>query len=133
VRGSRAAFDLRPGDYTLFFTAVRTLKARAYCTQRHLTDPGFAFNGLRLASNRRFDVNGAETTGVGDNPPANPVTTHLFASGPLSPVDEWTIELPLADNACLRSVGTRDTEQYDLTEIQDAVLALDYETTVLAV
>jgi hypothetical protein len=129
VKGNRVTFDWKPGDYTLFFTAVRTLKARVYCTQRQLTGPGFDFNGLSLASNRRFDPNGTETTGVGDNPPANPVATHLFGSGAISPVDEWTVELPLADNACLRSVGATDVEQYDLSEIQDAVLALEYETT----
>ena len=88
----------------------------------------FDFNGLGLASNRRFDLNGTETTGV-NNPPANLVATHLFAGGALSPVDEWTVELPLADNACLRSVGAADAEQYGLAEIQDVVLALEYETT----
>ncbi|HJU05378.1 MAG TPA: SpvB/TcaC N-terminal domain-containing protein [Nitrospiraceae bacterium] len=50
------------GDYTLFFTAVRRLKARVYCRQRHLHTPVFDFNGLSLASNRRFDLNGTETT-----------------------------------------------------------------------
>jgi len=129
LKGDRATFDLTPGDYTLFFTAVRTLKARVYCTQRHLTEPVFDFNGLSLASNRRFDLNGTETTGVGANPPANPVATHLFGGGALSPVDEWTVELPLADNPCLRGVSGTDVEQYGLAEIQDVVLALEYETT----
>ena len=129
LKGNRAAFDLTPGDYTLFFTAVRRLKAHVYCTQRHLTAPMFGFNGLSLASNRRFELNGTETTGVGDNPPANPVVTHLFAAGALSPVDEWTVELPLADNAFLRSVSATDVEQYGVAEIQDAVLALEYEIT----
>jgi hypothetical protein len=129
IKGNSATFDLTPGDYTLFFTAVRLLKARVHCTQRHLTAPVFDFNGLSLASNRRFELNGTETTGVGDNPPANPVAAHLFAEGALSPVDEWTVELPLADNACLRSVGATDAEQYGLAEIQDVVLALEYETT----
>ena len=120
LKGDRATFDLKPGDYTLFFTAVRPLKARVYCTQRHLTEPTFDFNGLSLASNRRFDLNGTETTGIGDNPPANPVATHLFAEGALSPVDEWTVELPLSDNTFLRSVSATDVEQYGFAEIQDA-------------
>ncbi len=129
IKGNVATFDLKPGDYTLSFVAVRPLKARVYCTQRHLTGPVFDFNGLSLASNRRFDLNGTETTGVGNNPPANPIATHLFGSGALSPVDEWTVELPLSDNAFLRSVGATDAEEYGLGEVQDVVLALEYETT----
>ena len=129
LKGDRVTFDLTPGDYTIFFTAVRVLKARVYCTQRALNRPAFDVTGLRLASNRSFDLDGTETTGVGDNPPANRVTTHLFAEGALSPVDTWTIELPLSDNACLRSVGVTDTELYDLAEIDDVMLALEYETT----
>ncbi len=42
---------------------------------------------------------------------------------------EWTIELPLSDNPFLRSVSATDVEQYDLAEIQDVILALEYETT----
>lgn len=40
------------------------------------------------------------------------------------------VELPLSDNAFQRSVGATDIEQYDLAEIQDVVLALEYETTL---
>ncbi len=79
----------------------------------------FDFNGLSLASNRRFDLNGTETTGVGDNPSANLVATHLFAEETLSSVDAWTVELALSDNAFLRSVGATDAEQYGLAEIQN--------------
>lgn len=129
MKGNSATFDLKSGDYTLFFVAVRMLKARVFSQQRHLPRQVFDFNGLSLASNRRFDLSGTETTGVGDNPPANPVAAHLFAEGALSPVDEWTVEVPLADNACLRSVSAMDVEQYGLAEIQDVVLALEYETT----
>jgi hypothetical protein len=128
VTGDSAAFDLTPGNYTVFFTAVRMLKARMYCTQRHLTEPVFDFNGLSLASNRRFDLNGNEITGIDSNPPANPLTAHLFEAGALSPVDEWTVELPLSDNAFLRCVSGTDVEQHDLAEIQDVILALEYET-----
>jgi hypothetical protein len=127
MKGNRATFDLKPGDYTLFFTAVRTIKARVYCRQRHVHAPMFDFNGLSLASNRRFGPNGTETTGTGQNPPANLVAKHLFAQGALSPADEWTVELPLSDNAFLRSVGTTDTEQCSLAEIQDVVLGLEYD------
>jgi hypothetical protein len=129
LKGNRASFDLKPGDYTLFFTAVRSLKAHMYCTQRHLTAPVIDFNGLSLATNRRFDLEGNQTTGVGTNPPANLVAAHLFEEGVLSPVDEWTIDLPLSDNAFLRSVSATDVEQYGLAEIQDVILAVEYEST----
>lgn len=129
MKGDTATFDLEPGEYTLFFAAVRLLKARVYCTQRHLSEPVFDFSGLGLASNRRFDLDGNETTGVDTNPEANAFTTHLFPpEAALSPVDEWTVEFPLSDNALLRSVGVTDAEQYGLAEIQDVVLALEYET-----
>ncbi len=129
VAGDHASFDLAPGDYTLVFTAVRKLKALVYCNQRHLTTAAFELNGLNLASNRRFDPDGTEITGVGNNPAANLLTTHLFGQGPLLPEDEWSIELPLSDNGFLRSVSATDVEEYDVREIEDAVLALEYETT----
>jgi hypothetical protein len=74
-------------------------------------------------------VDGAETTGINNNPLANVVATYLFAEGSVSPVDQWTVELPLADNAFQRSVDATDAEQYDLAEVEDVVLALEYETT----
>jgi hypothetical protein len=98
VKNSEARFDLKPGDYTLFFEAARALKARAYCNQRHVADQALELNGLSLASNRRFDAGGTETTGAGTNPPANALATHLFPVGPdqaLGPANEWSLELPL--------------------------------------
>jgi hypothetical protein len=129
MTGERASFDLKPGRYTLHFSAVRTLKARVHSTQRFLPGSSFGFSGLSLATNRRFDLNGDEITGVGSNPPANPLAKHLFGAGALSPVDEWTLELSFSDNRCLRSVSATDAEQYGLGEIEDVVLALEYETT----
>lgn len=128
-KGNRATFDLKPGDHTLFFSAVRPLKARAYSSQRHVTEPVFDFSGLSLSSNRRFDLDGTEITGVAPNPQPNLVVNHLFGNGALSPVDEWTIEFPLSHNGFLRSVSATDIEEYDLAQIQDVVLALEYEAT----
>jgi hypothetical protein len=129
VKGNRASFDLKPGEYTLSFSAVRLLKARVYCTQRHVSEPLFHFNGLSLTSNRRFDLNGIEISGTSENPPANLLAKHLFKEGALSPVDEWTVELPLSDNPFLRSVSGTDVEQYGFCEIEDVVLTLEYEST----
>jgi hypothetical protein len=129
-KGNKVTFDLEEGNYTLSFTAVRPLTACAYSKQRFDPNAGFIFNGLSLATNRRFDLDGNETTGTGTNPPANPFTTHLFSNGALSPADEWTIEIPLSDdNAFLRSVSATDVKQIDLSEIRDVILSLEYETT----
>jgi hypothetical protein len=128
-KGNQVTFDLKEGNYTLSFTSVRPLKACVYSRQRFFPNAGFEFNGLSLSSNRRFDLDGNETTGTGTNPPANAFTTHLFDSAALSHVDEWTVEVPFSGNDFLRSVSATDVEQYDLSEIQDAILVLEYETT----
>jgi PKD repeat protein len=128
-KGDKATFELKPGEYTVAFTAVRPLKACVYSKQRFVTEPSFKFNGLNLATNRRFELDGTEITGVGDNPPVNSFTTHLFGGGAMSPVDQWMLELPASANPFLRSVSATDVEQYDLSEIQDAVLVVEYETT----
>jgi hypothetical protein len=129
-KGNQVTFDLKEGDYTLSFTAVRPLKGCVYSRQRFFPNAGFEFNGLSLSSNRRFDLDGNESTGTGTNPPANAFTTHLFDNAALSPIDEWTVEIPFSGNDFLRSVSATDVEQYDLSEIADVVLALEYETTL---
>ncbi|MFD0008723.1 hypothetical protein ACFVJ4_41035 [Streptomyces sp. NPDC127178] len=64
----------------------------------------------------------AETTG-----PASALNTHLFGPGPISSADRWVFDLPLADNPCLRTVTSTDTEQLDLADIEDALLLLEFE------
>jgi hypothetical protein len=106
--------------------ALRTLRGSI-----QLTGPSFGFSGLSLSTNRRFNLDGIEITGTGEHPPANLLTVALFEAGALSPVDEWTLELPISDseNPFLRSVSATDVEQIDLSEIHDAILVLEYETT----
>jgi hypothetical protein len=82
---------------------------------------------LVLTSNRRLDVNGQETTGTGGQAPANPFTNQLF-NGVLSPLDDWVLELRLAENPSLRSVDFSDAEIFDMGELQDAFLVLEYES-----
>jgi hypothetical protein len=77
-----------------------------------------------VTTNRTFDVAGNETNIAG----RNTLAIYLFGPGALSPVDRWTFELPLAVNPFLRSVTSTDLEEQDLSEIDDAVLALEYET-----
>jgi PKD domain len=126
-----SVFQLADGEHTFDFVAARALRFRAYCDQRHqntvVLDPG----GLNLASNRRFDDVGANVTGVTPNPPANEWTKQLFeadARGVLSPEDNWTLELNLNDKPELMGVTLPDVAQLDLSELQDVVLALEYET-----
>lgn len=123
--GNTVNFDLLPGDYTLLFTAMRSLQARVYCRQRFVPDQSFTMSSLRLNTNRNFDSDGNQTNAVS----LNALSRHLFTRGALSPVDNWVLELPLADNLCLRSVSPADTEQFDFSEMQDAVLSLEYETS----
>jgi hypothetical protein len=125
-KGDRVTFDLKPGRYSLNFTAIRTLQARAYCTQRFTPDQLTPMQAL-LASNRTFDVNGQETTGTGDHAPANPFTNQLF-NRVLTPLDDWVLELRLAENPSLRSVDFSDAEILAMGELQDAFLVLEYES-----
>jgi len=111
----------------LNFTAIRTLQARAYCTQRFTPDQLTPMQSLTLASNRTFDVSGQATTGTAEHAPANPFTSQLF-NGVLSPVDDWVLELRLAENPSLRSVDFSDAETFDMAELQDAFLVLEYES-----
>jgi hypothetical protein len=46
----------------------------------------------------------------------------------LSPIDRWTLELPLDDNPCLVSVSSADTKQHDLGELSDVFIAVEYKT-----
>jgi hypothetical protein len=124
-RGTSAEFkDLKPGSYTLSFTALRLLKAHIHGHQRHLPDDIFTLNGLSIATNRTFNP----ATGVEETKTPNALASHLFEDGPISPVDKWTFELSLEDNPFLRSVTQSDIEEIDLSEIADAVLSLEYET-----
>jgi hypothetical protein len=45
----------------------------------------------------------------------------------LSPVDRWTFELPLDGNPSVVSVSSTDVKQHDLSELSDALLALEYQ------
>jgi peptidoglycan hydrolase-like protein with peptidoglycan-binding domain len=109
--------------HTLRFTAVRQLKGRFYSQQRYATAAPLRLDGLHLATNRTFDsASGAETT---TSP--NPFAQHVFGTETLSPTDRWTFELPMEDNPCLMSVSPTDVKQYDLSELADAALSLEYE------
>jgi hypothetical protein len=109
--------------YVLRFTGSRPLSARVYSQQRYIPSTPLAFDGLRLATNRTFDLaTGNETTAS-----LNTFGQHLFGGGTLSPIDRWSLEFPLDENPCLVSVNSADTKQHDLGELADAFLALEYK------
>jgi len=78
-------------------------------------------------TNRTFDLaTGAETT---TSP--NAFSTQLFGNGNvvLSPVDRWTLELPLAENPWFMSVSPTDIAEFDGGELADAILSLEFLST----
>jgi len=110
----------------LDFLATRKLSARFYGKQRYLPDSPVALNRGRIATNRTFDaVTGAETTMS-----LNAFGTQLFNNGnaavTLSPVDRWTLELPIADNPWFTTVSTSDVAEFDGGELADAILSLEF-------
>jgi hypothetical protein len=121
-----ATLKLVPGIYTLDFLATRKLSARFYSKQRYLPDDPVALNRGRIATNRTFDLKtGAETTTS-----LNPFGTRLFKNGnavaTLSPVDRWTLELPLSDNPWFATASSSDVASFDGGELADAILSLEF-------
>lgn len=118
--GGPPRFTLAPGRHVLELFALRPLHARFHSRQRHAPEVDLVLDGLRLATNRTFDATGAETTAS-----LNAFGQHVFGAGPLSPFDQWTFELPVADNPGAASVSPSDVLQPDLSEIGDVFLALE--------
>jgi hypothetical protein len=121
-----ATLKLKPGTYMLDFLATRKLSARFYGKQRYLPAAPIALNRGRIATNRTFDpATGAETTAS-----LNPFGTQLFKNGSvavtLSPVDRWTLKLPLADNPWFTTVSASDVAEFDGGELSDAILSLEF-------
>lgn len=128
-KGESISFNLKPGEHTLLLSATHVLRARVHGRQRFQPEKVLEMSGLSFTSNRRFDEDGKETTGIAPQPAANNLTSHLFLpETEISPADVWVLELSSADNPCLRSVSSSDTEQFDLGEVQDAILGLEFET-----
>jgi peptidoglycan hydrolase-like protein with peptidoglycan-binding domain len=120
---------LKPGTYLLDFLATRKLSARFYSKQRYLPAAPIVLNRDRIATNRTFDVTtGAETTAS-----LNAFGALIFKNGnatvALSPVDRWTLELPLADNPWFVTVSPSDIAEFDGGELADAILGLEFMST----
>jgi hypothetical protein len=115
-------FTLDPGRYVLRLFASRPLSARFYSRQRFAPSTPIQLNAFHVATNRTFDTAGNGTTAA-----LNSFGQHLFGAGTLSPSDRWTFELPLDENPAAVSVSPNDVKQHDLSELADAILALEYE------
>jgi Tc toxin complex TcA C-terminal TcB-binding domain/PKD domain/Putative peptidoglycan binding domain len=128
VRGWAATgpitLKLKPGSYTLDFLATRKLAARFYSKQRYLPLPPLILSRGRISTNRTFDP----ATGSSTTISPNEFTTQLFGNGAVvvSPVDRWTLELPLAENPCFLTVSASDVAEFDGNELSDAILTLEF-------
>jgi peptidoglycan hydrolase-like protein with peptidoglycan-binding domain len=132
AEGNSATFKLKPGNYTLEFAAVRKLNFRACGDQRFVDGAApLPLRGLSAATNRSFDLNGNETNNTGTPPlPArNELAKRLFDKGAISPEDDWTFELIPEEILGLPAGTAIGAEELDLSEIQDAVLSMEYEIT----
>ena len=121
---SSGAFTVDPGRYVLIATAARTLSARIYAGQRWLPDVRIKISGLSVSTNRVFDATGVPTNAPG----YSELAKHLFGPGPLSPLDRWTVELPIADNPSLLVVDRFDKTESISAPFIDVLLSLEYET-----
>ena len=132
AEGNSATFTLKPGNYILDFAAVRKLNFKAYGAQRYVNGlPPLPLQGLNATTNRTFNPNGNETNGTGTPPlPArNELAKRLFDKGTISPEDDWTFELIPEEILGLPAGTAIGAEELDLSEIQDVVLSMEYETT----
>jgi PKD domain. len=116
----------KPNRVVLDFLATTNLSARLYSKQRFLPTEAVSVPRLRISSNRTFANRGdTETTTT-----PNPFTKHVFGANPaqtiISPSDRWTLELPVAENPCFLGVSSSDVTEFDGSELDDAVLSLEY-------
>ena len=75
------------------------LRARFIGKQRFVPEAPVSLSRRRIFSNQTFGA----ASGVVTMSSPNAFTTHVFGAGvAMSPVDRWTLELPLADNPLAR-------------------------------
>jgi PKD repeat protein len=115
--------QLKPGRHLLTLLATRKLSAQFYGKQRYEPESPVELSRGRIATNRTFDDKGDETTAA-----PSAFTTRIFGDGstPVSPVDRWTLELPVAANPWLLTVSSSDVAEFDGSEFSDALLTLEF-------
>jgi hypothetical protein len=112
--------SLKPGPQLLRFVASRSLSCHFFGMQQYTRAVPVVLNRGRVSTNRTF-VDDNETTTT-----PNSFTNHVFGGHVLSPVDRWSLELPIAANPWFRSASSSDVEQADFSELADAFIALEY-------
>lgn len=131
TRNSVAECTFADGEpYRLHCVTMRNLNARILTEQCYQPANGIVIAGLGTTTNRQIADDGNIVNGTDDIPPLNHLAKHFFGDQgqhELSPLDQWTLELPLDINPCLESVTTSDAVVPDLSEIQDVILSLEYE------
>jgi hypothetical protein len=116
--------NLKPGSHVIDFLAMRNLSARFYSKQRYLPASPVSLHRERVSTNRTFDP----STGVSTTTSPNAFTMQLFENNnvTISPVDRWTLELPLAENPWFTTVSTADVAEFDGSELNDAIVGLEF-------
>jgi len=79
-------------------------------------------SSLRAATNRQFDDQGAL-----QNTTLNACGTRVFGNGEHTPLDVWQAAITILANPSLKSVDEWGREIVDVSELADAILALEYE------
>lgn len=114
--------NLSPGRYFLRLSVMADLQANISCRQRIGSAPvGLA--GLMAVSNRKFKDDGSLDT---SNVPS-PLTTSLFGSRELSPVDRWLVEFPLGVNGALKTYDRSGTQVFNGAAVQDLILTMEFD------
>jgi Tc toxin complex TcA C-terminal TcB-binding domain/PKD domain len=126
LKGIERGTPGKPNRVVLNFLATRNLSARLYSKQRFLPAEPVSMSRLRVSTNRTFAVGGdTETTTA-----PNAFTKHVFGANPaqsaISPSDRWTLELPVSENPWFVAVSSSDVAEFDGSELDDAVLSLEY-------
>lgn len=125
ARGTSSCSLTLPKDieYELQCIAIRTLAVQFSATQCYdPVAPDLTLLGLRTSTNRKFDEQGKLNPGT-----LNDFCSRVFGNGEHSPIDNWQMTITAANNPFLKLVDSTGREGVDLSEIEDAVLALEYE------
>jgi hypothetical protein len=123
ARGAITEFELAPNRrYVVGVRFFRRLNVHFFSDQRFVPETTLPINFLQTQSNRTFDGRGVEIL----HEDRNAFAQHVFSAGAgaLSPGDDWYLETPLSENPALLS---HDPSKPDFSQIQDALLLLEYE------
>ncbi len=120
ARGANPEFELEINrEYVVAITVIRQLKTHVYSRRRSVQASTVLLDLLHVQTNRTFDSSGETNAGS-----RNSFAQLFFSPGAISPVDTWSLETHLSENPVLLS---QDPSKPDFSQIQDAILLLQYE------